>query len=96
MVGLPYGGAIATNMQYEPVPNVCYVKFPSPMENEMYLDVEPHLLNSNDLKSDKVNKYALCHLDVDIEKGKADIPEFSEESIGHLKSDHSLAVRSLH
>lgn len=93
VVVLPDGGA--TNPQYEREPTVCHVEVPDLMENELCLNSETNLLNQTNLMIDKVDNYALCNLNVDIEKGRAEIPICSEESIGYLKSDDSLAVRSL-
>ncbi|KAI3451154.1 hypothetical protein Pfo_007819 [Paulownia fortunei] len=89
VMGLQDGGA--ANPQYEPVPNVCHVEVPNVMENEMCLNSEPNLLIHTNLKMDKVNNYSPCNLNVDIEKGKAEIPKSTEDSIGYLKPDDSLA-----
>ncbi|KAK4383121.1 hypothetical protein Sango_2806900 [Sesamum angolense] len=92
VVVLPDGGA--TNLQCELVQNVCSVEVPNVMKNEICLNTESSLLNHTNLKVDKAQKNAPCNLDVDIEKGKTQIPKSNEESIGHLKCDDSFA-RSL-
>ncbi|KAI3462070.1 hypothetical protein Pfo_018733 [Paulownia fortunei] len=80
-----------TNLQYVPPSNISYLEVPNLMKSQMCLNSEPNLQNHTNLEVDKVNNYAPCILDVDIEKGKAEIPKFNEESVANLKSDDSLA-----
>lgn len=89
-MGLTDGGT--TNLQYEPPSNVSYLEVPNLMKSEMCLNAEPDLHNHTNLEVDKLNNYAPCILDVDIEKGKAEILKFSDESVANLKSDDSLVV----
>lgn len=90
MVVLPDVGMI--NSQYElVVPTVGLVEVPDLLKKETCLNSETKTY----LMMDTVDDCAPCNLTVDIEKGMADIPKSSEESIGSLTSDDSLAVRSL-
>ncbi|KAG8373370.1 hypothetical protein BUALT_Bualt11G0017200 [Buddleja alternifolia] len=82
------------NHQYELPSNISNVEVPNMMKSEMCLNSEPNLLNHTNLKMDKVNNNAPCILDVDIEKGTAEISKSNEEFVANLKSDDSL-VRAL-
>lgn len=86
---LPDEGRI--NPQYELVPTVGLVEVPDLLKKETCLNSETKTY----LMMDTVDDCAPCYLNVDIEKGMAEIPKSSEVSIGSLKSDDSLAVRSL-
>ncbi|KAK4411673.1 hypothetical protein Sango_0240300 [Sesamum angolense] len=79
------------NLQNELPLNIRYVEIPNLVKSEMCLNSEPDLQNQINLKVDKLNNYAPCLLDVDIEKGKAEIPKSNEESAVILKSDDSVA-----
>ncbi|KAL0396569.1 UNVERIFIED_CONTAM: hypothetical protein Scaly_0105300 [Sesamum calycinum] len=79
------------NLQNELPLNISYVEIPNFVKSEMCLNSEPDLQNQINLKVDKLNNYAPCVLDVDIEKGKAEIPKSNEESAVILKSDDSVA-----
>lgn len=80
------------NLQNELPLNISYVEVPTLVKSEMCLNSEPDLQNQINIKVDKLNNYAPSVLDVDIEKGKAEIPMCNEESGVILKSDDSVAV----
>ncbi|XP_011097573.1 uncharacterized protein LOC105176460 isoform X2 [Sesamum indicum] len=79
------------NLQNELPLNISYVEVPTLVKSEMCLNSEPDLQNQINIKVDKLNNYAPSVLDVDIEKGKAEIPMCNEESGVILKSDDSVA-----
>ncbi|KAK6118382.1 hypothetical protein DH2020_047799 [Rehmannia glutinosa] len=81
----------ATSMQYEPPSNTSSLEVPNLMKSQMCLNSDPILQNHTKLEVDKVNNYAPCILDVDIEKGQAELSKCNEESLANLKSDDSLA-----
>ncbi|KAL8476176.1 hypothetical protein ACS0TY_028731 [Phlomoides rotata] len=81
----------ATNPQDEPTSSVYFVGAPDLKKNEMFVNSETNLLYQTNLMMDKLDDFAPCNLDVDIEKGKAEIPKSSEECVAYLKSDDSLA-----
>lgn len=63
------------------------------MKSDVCLTTESNLGNA-DLKMDKANNHAPCTLDVDIEKGKSENPDLTDESVLFLKTNDSLAVSS--
>ncbi|KAL8472115.1 hypothetical protein ACS0TY_029368 [Phlomoides rotata] len=81
----------ATNPQDEPTSSVYFVGAPDLKKNEMFVNSETNLMYQTKLMMDKLDDFAPCNLDVDIEKGKAEIPKSSEECVAYLKSDDSLA-----
>ncbi|GFP84838.1 hypothetical protein PHJA_000627600 [Phtheirospermum japonicum] len=89
VVVLPDGGA--TNMPYKPTSNISSLEVPKLMKS---VNSEPILQNQTKLEADKMNNYAPCILDVDIEKGKAELTKFNEEPVANLKSGDTSA-RSL-
>ncbi|XP_051117792.1 uncharacterized protein LOC127242332 isoform X2 [Andrographis paniculata] len=62
---------------------------PGLMKGESCLNSEPNIPAHTNLKVDKANNYA-CILDINAEKGKAEISKSIEESATCLKSDDSL------
>lgn len=87
---LPNGATV--NPQCESVKATGLVEVPDVLEKETCFNSETNLLNQNYQMMDRVDSSELCNLDVDIEKGMAETPKSSEDSIGCLKSDDSLAV----
>ncbi|KAH6760157.1 hypothetical protein C2S51_017106 [Perilla frutescens var. frutescens] len=85
VVVLPDGGTI--DPQYESVPTVGIVEVPDQLKKDTCLNTETKTY----LMMDRVDNCAPCNSNVDIEKGTVEIPKLSEESIGCLKSDDSLA-----
>ncbi|XP_012853527.1 PREDICTED: uncharacterized protein LOC105973069 [Erythranthe guttata] len=81
----------STNLQYESPSNITYLAVPNLVKTEMCLNAEPNLQNHTTLEVDKVSNCVPCFLDVDIEKGKAEIAMPNEESTANSKSDDSLA-----
>lgn len=63
------------------------------MKSDVCLTTESNLGNA-DLKMDKANNHAPCTLGVDIEKGKSENPDLTDESVLFLKTNDSLAVSS--
>ncbi|XP_057783818.1 uncharacterized protein LOC131001435 isoform X2 [Salvia miltiorrhiza] len=90
VVVFPNGATI--NPQCESVKAVGLVEVPDLLEKETSLNSETNLLNRTYQMLDRVDNYAPCNLNVDIEKGMPEIPKSSEESIGCLKSDDSLST----
>ncbi|KAL1569641.1 hypothetical protein AAHA92_01099 [Salvia divinorum] len=90
VVVLPNGATI--NPQCESAEAVGLVELPDVLENETCLNSETNLLDQTYQMMDRVDNSPPCNLNVDIEKGTAEIPKSSEESIGCLKSDDSLAM----
>lgn len=82
----------STNLQYEPPSNISYLAVPNLKTSEMCLNPEPNLQTHTNVKVDKVNNFAPCIFDIDIEKGKAEIATLTGESMANLKPDDSLAV----
>ncbi|GER47627.1 type I site-specific restriction-modificationsystem [Striga asiatica] len=88
VVVLPDGGP--TNMHYEPTSNTTSVEVPRQMKSQTCLSSDS-LLNFTKVDADKVNNYTPFVLDVDIEKGKAELPKSNEDCVVNLKSDDSFA-----
>ncbi|KAL2521545.1 hypothetical protein Fot_25561 [Forsythia ovata] len=89
VVVLPDGGT--ARPEYESQLNVvrCMEAF-NTLKSVVCVPTESNLENAN-LKMDKANNYAPCILDVDIEKGKSENPNPSDESVEHLKTNDSFA-----
>ncbi|KAH6808157.1 hypothetical protein C2S51_029265 [Perilla frutescens var. frutescens] len=79
-----------TEPQYEPPSNINYTEVPIVMQSQMFLNSKPGLHNHTNLEVDKVNNYAPCVLDVDIEKGKAENLKSNDKAVANLMSDDSL------
>ncbi|KAL3835000.1 hypothetical protein ACJIZ3_009736 [Penstemon smallii] len=70
---------------------ISHGQVPDTMKSEARLSSEPKWQNISSLKMDNPSNYVPCVLDVDIEKGKAEIIKSKEDSAGNLKSDDPLA-----
>ncbi|CAA0823608.1 Unknown protein [Striga hermonthica] len=77
-------------MHYEPNSSASSVEVPRPMKSQTCLSSDS-LLNFTKVDADKVNNYTPFVLDVDIEKGKAELPKCNEDRVVNLKSDDSFA-----
>lgn len=62
------------------------------MQSQMFINSKPGLHNHANLEVDKLNNYAPCILDVDIEKGQAESLKSNDEAVANLKSDETLPV----
>ncbi|CAK9148948.1 unnamed protein product [Ilex paraguariensis] len=56
----------------------------------MYLDAQSNHQNHIDLKMENVDLFTPHILDMDIEKGKLEIPKSNDETIGNLKTEDPL------
>lgn len=81
-----------TDQQYEPSSNINYSEVPKVLQSQVFLNAKPGLLNLTDLEVDKVNNYAPCILDVDIEIGKAESLKSNDGAVANSKCDDSSPV----
>ncbi|XP_012437217.1 uncharacterized protein LOC105763526 isoform X1 [Gossypium raimondii] len=63
------------------------LEVPFSSKNQMCLDAQLSCQNCIDLKVDREDAYSPCFLDINIEKETPDIFEFSDETVGNLKSE---------